>query len=40
MQGGVNLGVRATYADISATVLDFFGLDNPLHGTSFLTEMK
>ena len=40
MQGGVNLGVRETYADISATVLDFFGLDNPLHGTSFLAEMK
>ena len=26
MQGGVNLGVRETYADISATVLDFLGL--------------
>ena len=40
MQGGVNLGVRATYADISATVLDYFGLANPLRGTSFLEELK
>ena len=40
MQGGVNLGVRATYADISATVLDYFGLENPLRGTSFLEELK
>ena len=38
--GGVNLGVRATYADISATVLDYFGLANPLCGTSFLEELK
>ena len=40
MQGGVNLGVRATCADISATVLDYFGLANPLRGTSFLEELK
>ena len=40
MQGGVNLGVRTTYADISATVLDYFGLANPLRGTSFLEELK
>ena len=40
MQGGVNLGVRETYADISATVLDYFGLANPLRGTSFLEELK
>ena len=40
MQGGANLGVRATYADISATVLDYFGLANPLHGVSFLKELK
>ena len=36
MQGGVNLGVRKTYADLSATVLDFFGIENTLKGTSFL----
>ena len=40
MQGGANLGVRATYADINATVLDYFGLANPLHGVSFLKELK
>lgn len=34
--GGVNLGTRQTYADISATILDFFGLDNPFTGRSFL----
>ena len=33
---GVNLGVRETYADLSATVLDFFGIENTLKGTSML----
>ena len=33
---GVNLGIRPTYADISATVLDYFGLSNTLCGSSFL----
>lgn len=37
---GVNLGVRETYADISATVLDFFGIDNTLKGKSFLNEVR
>ena len=40
MQGGVNLGVRKTYADLSATVLDFFGIENTRKGTSMLPEMK
>ncbi|MBR4038919.1 MAG: phosphopentomutase [Clostridia bacterium] len=40
LQGGVNLGVRETYADLSATVLDFFGIENTLKGTSMLPEMK
>ena len=40
LQGGVNLGVRETYADLSATVLDFFGVENTLKGTSMLSEMK
>ncbi len=39
MKGGVDLGIRDTYADISATVLDFFGLENPLSGVSFLPEL-
>lgn len=38
--GGVNLGIRETYADLSATVLDFFGIENTLKGTSMLPEMK
>ena len=40
LKGGVNLGIRETYADLSATVLDFFGIENPLKGTSMLPEMK
>lgn len=34
-----DLGTRATYADISATILDMFGLPNTLAGTSFYTEL-
>ena len=40
LRGGVNLGIRETYADLSATVLDFFGVENTLKGTSMLEEMK
>ncbi|MBQ8619379.1 MAG: phosphopentomutase [Clostridia bacterium] len=40
LKGGVNLGIRETYADLSATVLDFFGVENTLKGTSMLPEMK
>ena len=40
LRGGVNLGVRETYADLSATVLDFFGIENTLKGTSFLSEIQ
>ena len=36
----VNLGVRDTYADISATVLDYFGVDNTLKGQSFLKDIQ
>ena len=36
---GVNLGTRETYADISATVLEFFGADKKLKGTSFLAQL-
>ena len=39
LKGGVNLGTRATYADISATVLEYFGVENTLKGTSFLSEI-
>lgn len=40
LRGGVNLGIRETYADLSATVLDFFGVENTLKGISMLPEMK
>ena len=36
LKSGVNLGVRDTYADLSATVLDFFGVENTIKGQSFL----
>lgn len=36
---GVNLGVRDTYADIAATVLDFFGTKSTVKGTSMLAEI-
>ena len=36
---GINLGVRDTYADLSATVLDFFGVENTLKGKSMLPEI-
>ena len=39
-KSGVNLGIRETYADLSATVLDFFGIENTLKGTSMLNEIK
>lgn len=40
VRGGVNLRTRRTYADISATVLDFFGIENTLKGTSFLHDIR
>ena len=39
LRPGVNLGTRQTYADISATVLDFFDMDKKLKGTSFLEQL-
>lgn len=39
IRGGVNLGTRATLADIGATVAENFGLDLP-KGTSFLDEIQ
>lgn len=35
----VDLGLRETYSDISATILDFFGIANTLEGTSFLGQL-
>lgn len=35
IKNGVNLGVRETYADISATILDIFGYEKLKYGSSF-----
>lgn len=34
----VDLGVRKTFADAGKTVLDWFGIDAPIHGESFLAK--
>lgn len=39
LPGGRDLGVRATFADISATVREIFGLPVGEHGRSFLGEL-
>lgn len=39
-EGGRELSLRKTFADIGATVADNFGVTMPAHGTSFLTELK
>lgn len=36
---GVNLGTRSTFADISATILDLFGVENTLDGESFKSQV-
>lgn len=35
-----NLGTRATFADVAATISDFFGLDERFGATSFLGELE
>ncbi len=37
---GVSLGTRDTFADIAATVLEMFGIQENLDGTSFWNEVK
>ena len=37
---GVNLGTRETYADIAATVLEFFGVEAKIRGTGFWKEIR
>lgn len=39
LKSNINLGIRKTYADISATVLDYFDLENLKYGTSFKNEI-
>lgn len=37
---GINLGTRKTFADIGATVLEYFGISSEIFGTSMLKEFK
>jgi len=37
---GRGLGVRETFADLGATLADYFGLDAPELGTSFLADLR
>ena len=39
IKSNIDLGIRKTYADISATVLDYFDLENLKYGTSFKNEI-
>ena len=34
-----NLGTRPTYADIGATILEYFGVPQKISGTSFLKDL-
>lgn len=36
---GANIGTRETYADIAATLLEYFGIEQKVAGTSFLHEL-
>lgn len=39
IRAGANLGTRTTFADIGATVLEYFGLENGTDGKSFLKDI-
>ena len=36
LKKGINLGTRSSFADIGATVLDYFGINSGIAGESFL----
>ena len=40
VRSGVDLGVRSTFADLGATVLDHLDLPGLAHGTSFLPDLR
>ncbi len=40
IRAGINLGTRASFADIAATVLDIFGFSETLAGESFYSQIK
>jgi len=39
-RAGVNLGTRSTFADVAATLAEFFSVDPPEVGTSFLRDIR
>ncbi len=39
IKGGLNLGTRASYSDIAATILDYYQVPSKVAGTSFLREI-
>lgn len=39
VKGGLNFGARPTFADISATILEYFGVEKKVAGSSFLKEI-
>ena len=39
LKSNIDLGIRETYADISATILDLFGMEKLENGTSFKNEI-
>lgn len=40
VRAGADLGTRATFADLGATLAEIFSVTRPRHGTSFLSEVK
>lgn len=40
IKAGSTLGVRKSFSDIGKTVLDYLGVENELHGESFLEEIQ
>jgi phosphopentomutase len=39
VQAGVNLGTRASFSDVGATILENFGIQQPFFGQSFLAQI-
>ena len=39
IKAGVNLGTRKSFADIAATILEYFGLKDDIAGTSMLSDI-
>ena len=39
LEGGVNLGIRATYSDMGSTIAEYLGIEAPRYGESFLDKL-